>query len=322
VQQQQHHQSNRRVKLYRLQDDAWVDLGTGYCSVVVVDGSSQQPTTPTPLIADSAAPLTSTDEDGAYLLVTREDATTTSPTSPTKHKESPTSPGSGTTASSRDQVPDSSDIILRTKVMPYPPGYSSDDEEFDLLDDDQDSAHANSLRNYDLGGYQRQQETLIVWTDPSGEEMALSFATPVGCAEIWDFIRSARKWAQEATAISPSPSPSLSSPQPFPHYTMATTVPTKLPGPTLGNIAEVETAIRAMSRTTVGRERTASLIAKTQVIQRLIEVHEEAEDLESLDDLHALCRVMQMIRESATSVKSIPDHATDVVVRASSGQCC
>lgn len=93
----------------------------------------------------------------------------------------------------------------------------------------------------------------------------------------------------------------MSSPQPFPHYNL-TSVPTKLPEPTLGNIAEVEHAIRAMSRTTVGRERTASMIAKTQVIQKLIKVHEEAEDLESLEDLHALCRVMQMIRELSMSV--------------------
>lgn len=100
---------------------------------------------------------------------------------------------------------------------------------------------------------------------------------------------------------SPSPSPSLSSPQPFPHYSTAPH-PTKLPDPTLGNIAQVEASIRSMARTAVGRERTASAIIKMQLVQKLIKVQEEAEDLESLEDLHALCRVMQTICESAEGV--------------------
>ncbi|KAF3164429.1 Platinum sensitivity protein [Orbilia oligospora] len=34
-------------------------------------------------------------------------------------------------------------------------------------------------------GYQKQQETLIVWTEPNGTDMALSFQEPEGCAAIW-----------------------------------------------------------------------------------------------------------------------------------------
>lgn len=203
--------SNRRVKLYRLQDDAWIDLGTGSCSVVVVDSPSQ--------FGDADSTATSTEgrsksassmsEEGAYIVVTREDASTSS-SSPTKQHSTGAdnadsdknsalggdAEGTTTTASTAAASAED-DIILRTKVMPYPPGYSSDDDEFDLLDDDQDGSQSSGLKNYDLGGYQRQQDTLIVWTDPSGVEMALSFATPVGCAEIWEFIRTARKWARE-----------------------------------------------------------------------------------------------------------------------------
>jgi hypothetical protein len=36
--------------------------------------------------------------------------------------------------------------------------------------------------------YQRQQDTLIVWTEPSGADYALSFQDPDGCQEIWQFI--------------------------------------------------------------------------------------------------------------------------------------
>ncbi|KAH8147729.1 uncharacterized protein LAJ45_08194 [Morchella importuna] len=37
-------------------------------------------------------------------------------------------------------------------------------------------------------GYQKQQETLIVWTEPHGTDMALSFQEPEGCAAIWEFV--------------------------------------------------------------------------------------------------------------------------------------
>lgn len=60
----------------------------------------------------------------------------------------------------------------------------------------------------------------------------------------------------------------------------------------------MEHAIRSLGRTAIGRERTASAITAGGFVQKLIKIHEEAEDLESLDDLHALCRVMQTIRES------------------------
>lgn len=33
-------------------------------------------------------------------------------------------------------------------------------------------------------GYQKQQETLIVWTEPNGTDMALSFQEAEGCAAI------------------------------------------------------------------------------------------------------------------------------------------
>ena len=36
--------------------------------------------------------------------------------------------------------------------------------------------------------YQRQQETLIVWTDSNGTDLALSFQETEGCADLCDFI--------------------------------------------------------------------------------------------------------------------------------------
>lgn len=33
--------------------------------------------------------------------------------------------------------------------------------------------------------YQRQNDTLILWTEPDGRDMALSFQSPLGCQETW-----------------------------------------------------------------------------------------------------------------------------------------
>ncbi|CAB5395087.1 unnamed protein product [Rhizophagus irregularis] len=38
------------------------------------------------------------------------------------------------------------------------------------------------LRDID---YQKQQDTLIVWTEPNGSDLALSFQEAEGCTEIW-----------------------------------------------------------------------------------------------------------------------------------------
>lgn len=72
-----------------------------------------------------------------------------------------------------------------------------------------------------------------------------------------------------------------------------------LPEPTLGSIGAFDDALRSMSRSAVGRERAASVVVRTGVIEKLCALQRDAEDLESLEDLHALCRVMQQIREWA-----------------------
>ncbi len=106
--------------------------------------------------------------------------------------------------------------------------------------------------------------------------------------------------AVDDVLTSPSLSPIQSSPQQIPVYSLTNLV-ARLPDPTLQNLEQVENAIRSMARTAAGRERTATNIVKTDFVQKLIAIHAEAEDLESLDDLHALCRVMQSIRKHNTS---------------------
>ena len=139
----------RRVKLYRLQEDQWIDLGTGNCVGIFID----------PAVPGSLAP-----DEGAWIVVSKEPSPTNS-----------------------DSV--DVDVLLRSRIESA--GTQLDDEE-DSYDD------AEKACNF--GAYQKQQDTLIVWTDKLTEmEMALSFATNSGCAEIWSFIKHARKWQGEST---------------------------------------------------------------------------------------------------------------------------
>ena len=90
------------VKVFKLRDNDWRDIGTGYCCVVF-DGSTE-----------------------SYLIIVES-----------------------------EDIPDK--LLVETRV-------SKDD------------------------GFHKQQETLIVWTEPDGTDMALSFKEENGCAAIWRFV--------------------------------------------------------------------------------------------------------------------------------------
>ena len=236
------HAPSRRVKVYRLKDDAWIDLGTGTCTGEFLQSV---PTTATLTEGftnpgdEGAFPQV---EEGAWILVKREkpaaaaakkkkhnrgvakagdgspvrkkkkkdddDGSSSPPSSKAKHLLEEDEPTAGGKVNIRDDSDDSEDddddeedddsnLILRSRVQPYPPGMSPDE----LPDDDEvTSVDENGNVTIDAGGYQRQQETLIVWTERTldendeEQEMALSFATGSGCSEIWEFIKAARRY--------------------------------------------------------------------------------------------------------------------------------
>ncbi|KAG9010898.1 Platinum sensitivity protein [Tulasnella sp. JGI-2019a] len=168
--------------------------------------------------------------------------------------------------------------------------------------------------------YQRQQETLIVWTEPDGTDYALSFQDLEGCAEIWDFILEVQKHFRGKNdpnnllngGVGPNGSvggggvvggggPSSS---PLSHRGVGGQRPIsantivqagRLPEPTLGIISEIDKAIKFIGRTSQGREKICEYLVREDYIKQLIETFARAEDLEALSDLHALCSLMQTI---------------------------
>ncbi|KAI5119593.1 hypothetical protein M0805_005763 [Coniferiporia weirii] len=129
--------------------------------------------------------------------------------------------------------------------------------------------------------YQRQQDTLIVWTEPDGTDFALSFQDIEGCSEVWEFIVEVQKHLNNrvpSTAAQIIQSGHLPTPTPDAHL-----------------IVEIEKAMRTMARSPKSRENICSYIQDNKYIHRLLDAFEIAEKEENLDALHALCSCMQTI---------------------------
>ncbi|KAF4986025.1 hypothetical protein FDECE_16163 [Fusarium decemcellulare] len=156
-------------------------------------------------------------------------------------------------------------------------------------------------------GFQKQQDTLIVWQEPSnGVDMALSFQEAEGCAMIWRFVSSVQQTFHNNIAGAGMQTYSSSEEDHFADARclddglsddLAIDVPPaiNLPSAELGNLADIESTMRMMSTTANGRDALAKAIMAEDYIGKLIPMVEMAEDLESLQDLHRLCNIMKTV---------------------------
>ncbi|KAJ5908277.1 hypothetical protein N7495_000959 [Penicillium taxi] len=175
-------------------------------------------------------------------------------------------------------------------------------------------------------GYQKQQETLIVWTETNGIDMALSFQEAEGCAVIWDFVHTVQQHLLSCAppgklassfreedlresltgcySFSPRPDDALSD-------DLDAYQPIILPAPSLGNLLDIEQTVRAASVTQLGRDALTKFIIRDDYIGKLVPLVTEAEDLESLVDLHRLCNIMKsliLLNDNAIIETVVADH--------------
>ncbi|KAJ5463093.1 hypothetical protein N7475_008037 [Penicillium sp. IBT 31633x] len=157
-------------------------------------------------------------------------------------------------------------------------------------------------------GYQKQQETLIVWTEQNGTDMALSFQEAEGCAAIWDFVNSVQQHLLSLTSADDALSDDLDNYQSI-----------ILPAPELGNLPEIEQTVRAASMTQGGRDALSKFIIRDEYIAKLVPLVTMAEDLESLIDLHRLCNIMKsliLLNDNTIIETVVADHVILGVVGA------
>lgn len=130
-------------------------------------------------------------------------------------------------------------------------------------------------------GYQKQQDTLIVWTESNGVDMALSFQEADGCTIIWDFVSDVQSRLVPEDGISDE--------------LLDVAHPVTLPEPALGKLEEVVESIRNASTTPAGRDALAKFVMSPEqmYILRLAPLVDEAEKLEQTQELHRLCTIMK-----------------------------
>ncbi|KAL5337143.1 component of IIS longevity pathway SMK-1-domain-containing protein [Aspergillus crustosus] len=134
------------------------------------------------------------------------------------------------------------------------------------------------------GGYQKQQDTLIVWTEPNQTDMALSFQEAEGCAVIWNFVNSVQQHLLTLAAADDALSDDLENINSI-----------SLPTPDLANLPEIDHLMRAASIAQAGRDALSKIVIRDEYIQKLLPLVGVAEDLESLTDLHRLCNIMKSL---------------------------
>ncbi|KAL0580514.1 Platinum sensitivity protein [Marasmius crinis-equi] len=153
-----------------------------------------------------------------------------------------------------------------------------------------------TIRSTDV--YQRQQDTLIVWTEPDGVDYALSFQDKEGCAEVWNFIVDVQRHMNGGEEQAGSINLESSSPMPESSSSNVTTEIIRtghLPSPRMGIIPDIEKAIKVISRATQLKERLCEYIQSEDYIKQLIDVFHASEETESLENLHCLCSLIQTI---------------------------
>ncbi|KAF2214031.1 hypothetical protein CERZMDRAFT_38458 [Cercospora zeae-maydis SCOH1-5] len=132
-------------------------------------------------------------------------------------------------------------------------------------------------------GYQKQQETLIVWTESNGVDMALSFQEAEGCAHIWQFVSEIQGRLAPEDGLSDD--------------LLGTEHAVSLPEPQIGKLEEVVDAIRQHANTPGGRDALSKYIMSPEqmYILKLAPVLKELEEKHEINELHRLCTIMKHI---------------------------
>ncbi|CAO3571329.1 unnamed protein product [Mortierella alpina] len=130
--------------------------------------------------------------------------------------------------------------------------------------------------------YQRQQDTLIVWTEDD-VDLALSFQEADGCSEIWDDINEVQQHYADDLFSDPANADGV---------TEAGYTNTSLPKPDLSNLTEIQELVQGAHADVAERVKLAAFIVIDNYIDKLLPVLEACEDLESISDLHALHSIL------------------------------
>lgn len=141
--------------------------------------------------------------------------------------------------------------------------------------------------------YQKQQETLIVWSEGDNFDLALSFQEKAGCDEIWEKICSVQgkdpsvDFTQDLVDDSEDD-------RGFDEIS-ETAPPIELPAAELAKLEEISELVSSCLSSPLRREKLASAIENDTYIKKLLNIFNICEDLENMEGLHHLYEIFRNI---------------------------
>ncbi|KAK3588874.1 hypothetical protein CHS0354_025858 [Potamilus streckersoni] len=140
--------------------------------------------------------------------------------------------------------------------------------------------------------YQKQQETLIVWSEADNYDLALSFQEKAGCDEIWEKICQVQ--GKDPSVDITQDIIEESEDERFDEMPDAAP-PIELPPCELSKLEEISELCSSVLPSPIRREKLAVAIENEGYIKKLIDLFHMCEDLENFDGLHHLYEIFKSI---------------------------
>ncbi|RLV92150.1 Serine/threonine-protein phosphatase 4 regulatory subunit 3 [Spathaspora sp. JA1] len=143
--------------------------------------------------------------------------------------------------------------------------------------------------------FQRQQETLIVWTDLTGKDLALSFQETEGCADLCEFIVKVQQanYSPNISLYFVIPNSSVDGGE---DITELITGPiTYPPDPTEENLSKILEVINQGSNSQYSKTNIVKFIIDENFFNKLVNIFNKAENLKQLNNLYTLSEIVKSL---------------------------
>lgn len=145
--------------------------------------------------------------------------------------------------------------------------------------------------------YQKQQETLIVWSEGENMDLALSFQEKVGCDDVWEKICAVqgKDPSVEITQEVVDESDDIDDADGYTPSLIQSIQPLALPPCELNHLEETAFMISQAVATPQKRDRLVVLLESTNYLNQLMDLFHKAEDLKDMESLHHLYEIMRQV---------------------------
>ncbi|XP_019618676.1 PREDICTED: serine/threonine-protein phosphatase 4 regulatory subunit 3A-like isoform X1 [Branchiostoma belcheri] len=140
--------------------------------------------------------------------------------------------------------------------------------------------------------YQKQQETLIVWSEADNVDLALSFQEKAGCDEIWEKICQVQ--GKDPSCDITQDIVEESEEEKFEDMPDAAP-PIELPPCELSKLDEISEVFNSVLPSPIRREKLANAIEYEGYIKKIVDLFHMCEDLENFEGLHQLYEIYKSI---------------------------